>query len=106
MGNLKVSHLNPLKVIENIDKIEEVLLLAVINGSAEEFDYKGYHVDANDFRHLSALATSELLGKLEFDDDMFNNFLIDVKSDNIDLFSKYWNKFGYLVKKEGKQDEK
>lgn len=103
---IKETNLNPVAMFEHIDEIEEVLLLAVINGSAEEFDYKGYHVDANGFRHLSALATSELLGKLGFDDDMFKNFLIDVKSDNIDLFSKYWDKFGYLVKKEGKQDEK
>lgn len=106
MDNLKVSHLDPLKVIENIDKIEEVLLLAVITGSAEEFDYKDYHIDANDFRHLSALSTCALLGKLGLDDDMFKSFLLDVKSDNIDLFSKYWDKFGELVKKEGKRNEK
>lgn len=103
MGNLKVSHLNPLKVIENIDKIEEVLLLAVINGSAEEFDYKGYHVDANDFRYLSALSTSELLGRLGFDDSMLKSFLADVKSDDTDLFERYWNKFGDLVKKDSQK---
>ena len=103
MDNLKISHLDPMKVIANIDKIEEVLLLAVITGSAEEFDYKGYHVSADDFRHLSALSTSELLGRLEFDDSMFNSFLADVKSDNPDLFERYWNKFGDLVKKESQK---
>lgn len=103
MDNLKISHLDPMKMIENIDKIEEVLLLAVITGSAEEFDYKGYHVSADDFRHLSALSTNELLGRLGFDDSMFKSFLADVKSDNIDLFERYWNKFGDLVKKESQK---
>lgn len=105
MSNLKVSHLDPMRVIENIDKVEEVLLLAVITGSAEELDYKGYHIDADDFRHLSALSTCELLGKLGFEDGMFKSFLADVKSDNTDLFARYWDKFGDLVMKEGKQNE-
>ena len=103
MDNLKISHLDPMKVIANIDKIEEVLLLVVITGSAEEFDYKGYYVSADDFRHLSALSTSELLGRLGFDDSMFKSFLADVKSDNTDLFERYWNKFGDLVKKESQK---
>lgn len=103
MDNLKIAHLNPTKVIANIDKIEEVLLLSVIIGSAEEFDYKGYHVSSDDFRHLSALSTSELLGRLGFDDSMFKSFLVDVKSDNTDLFERYWNKFGDLVKKESQK---
>lgn len=102
---IKETDLNPVAMFEHIDEIEEVLTLNFLCGVIDKVEVSdGTKITGEDLRHLSAYAATELLGKLGFNQEDAKELIDGVKSEENDLFDKYWKRFSDRVKSIRKHD--